>query len=57
MAKVQKIASVIAETVVRNCVASALTQKIRIKKSNASSDHPKKQAINVFRCNAVNSRK
>src|SRR5258708_3133112 len=35
----------------------ALTQKVRIKKSNASSDQPRKQAINVFICTGVSMRK
>src|SRR5271155_2457630 len=34
----------------------ALTQKIKMKKSNASSDQPRKQATNVFRWTAVSRR-
>src|SRR6202166_985609 len=57
IASVRKIASATAETFAWNCVAIALTQNVRIKKSNASSDQPKKQAINVFRCTGVSRRK
>src|SRR5580693_6221701 len=32
-------------------------QKVKIKKSNASSDHPRKQATNVFLCTGVSRRK
>ena len=41
IASVRKIASAIAETFVWNSVAIALTQKIRMKKSKASSDQPR----------------
>src|SRR5216683_7335654 len=57
MARVINIASAIAETLVWNCVAMALTQKTRMKKSKASRAHPKKQAMNVFRCTGVSLRK
>src|ERR1700722_8272149 len=57
IASVRKIASATADTFAWNCVAIALTQNVRIKKSNASSDHPKKQAINVFRWTGVSRRK
>ena len=56
-ASVMKIASATAETFVWNCVAMALTQKVRMKKSKASSDQPRKQAMNVFRCTGVSLRK
>src|SRR5580693_10421371 len=49
-ASVMKIAAATAETFAWNWVAMALTQKVRMKKSNASSDQPRKQAMNVFRC-------
>src|SRR5215469_18861855 len=57
IAKVIKIASATAETFTVNCVAIALTQKIRMKKSNASRDQPQSDAKNVLRCNGVSWRK
>jgi hypothetical protein len=56
-ANVMKIASATAETFAWNWVAIALTQKVRMKKSNASSDQPRKQAMKVFRCAGVSLRK
>src|SRR5258708_3019697 len=53
MARVINIASVTAETLDWNCVAMALTQKTRMKKSKASRAHPRKQAMNEFRCSGV----
>jgi len=50
------MASAMAETLVWNSPAIALTQKIRMKKSKASRDQPRKQAINVFRWTAVSRR-
>jgi len=38
-------------------VAIALTQKTKMKKSKASSDHPRKQAMNVLRWTEVRPRK
>jgi hypothetical protein len=38
-------------------VAMLVTQKIRMKKSNASSDQPRKQAMNVLRWTGVRRRK
>src|ERR1700678_2497895 len=52
-----KIASATDEILEWNWVAMALTQKVRMKKSNASSDQPRKQAVNVFRCKGVSRRK
>jgi hypothetical protein len=43
------MASAMAETLVWNSSAMALTQKMRMKKSKASSDQPRKQATKVFR--------
>src|SRR5580704_6950027 len=57
IASVRKIASVMAETLVWNSPAMALTQKTRTKKSNASSDHPRKQVMKVLRCVDVRPRK
>jgi hypothetical protein len=57
MASVRKIASAMAEIWAWKVVAMALTQKIRMKKSKASSDQPRKQAMNVLRWMGVRRRK
>jgi hypothetical protein len=57
MANVRKIASAMAETCALKVVAMALTQKIRMKKSKASSDQPRKQAMKVLRWIGVRRRK
>jgi hypothetical protein len=57
MASVRKTASKTADIWAWNSVAMALTQKVRMKKSKASSDHPRRQAINVLRCATVRRRK
>ena len=57
IASVRKIASLIVETLAWNWPASAFRQNTRIKKSNASSDQPRKHATKVFRCVAFSRRK
>jgi hypothetical protein len=48
MASVIKMASAMAETLVWKSALMAVTQKTRIKKSNASRDQPRKQAMKYF---------
>jgi hypothetical protein len=51
------MASAMAETCAWKVAAIALTQKIRMKKSKASSDQPRKQAMKVLRWMEVRRRK
>ena len=57
IASVQAIALTTAEVSAWNCLSMALMQKVRMKKSNASSDQPRKHATNVLRCTGVSLRK
>src|SRR6202035_6048222 len=57
MARVRKIPSATAETLVLKSVAMALRHQTMMKKSKASSDQPRKQAMKVRRCVGVRVRK